>query len=503
MPEVAFAERTLAGLLERRAEEWGAKPLVRWAGGERSYAEMRDAAAALAGTLRGAGVEPGDRVAVMASNRIELLDLWLACAWLGAVFVPINAAARGAGLAHVLSSSDPRLVVVEEALAAALPPLDHVSRLEEVGPGRSIPPHRSHPGDTLALLYTSGTTGPAKGVCCPHAQLYWYGVHTARALGVTSDDVLYTVLPLFHINALNTFWQALLHGATFALGTRFSASLFLDELRAAEATVTYTLGAMVTILLTRPSSPADRDHRMRIALSPGTPLPEAARFTERFGWELVDGYASTETNLAFSSRVPGQMGTLVDGFEARVVDEHDCGLPSGVPGELLLRAREPYAFSTGYFRLPEQTVESWRNLWFHTGDRVVRDEDGVFHFLDRLKDAVRRRGENISAYEVEQVLLTHADVEGAAVVPVASELAGDEEVMAFVLLRADAETDHPALIAHCEGRLAYFAIPRFVELVDELPLTENGKVRKFVLRERGVGEATWDREAAGYVLSRR
>jgi crotonobetaine/carnitine-CoA ligase len=195
------------------------------------------------------------------------------------------------------------------------------------------------------------------------------------------------------------------------------------------------------------------------------------------------------------------MGRPLPGYRARVVDEADVEVPDGTPGELVLRADDPYAFATGYWRLPEQTVAAWRNLWLHTGDRVVRDPDGSFRFVDRVKDAIRRRGENISAWEVEQVLLQHDLVESAAVIPVPAEI-GDDEVMACVVPRQGSDLDLVELIRYCERRLPYFAVPRYVELFEELPLTENGKVRKFVLRERGISETTWDRDASGYVLRR-
>jgi crotonobetaine/carnitine-CoA ligase len=221
---------------------------------------------------------------------------------------------------------------------------------------------------------------------------------------------------------------------------------------------------------------------------------------------VVEGYGSTETSMPFCNRIdgdywPAKMGKVLPGFEARVVDEDDVEVPPGTPGELVLRADAPFAFAQGYWRMPDKTVEAWRNLWFHSGDRVVRDEDGVYTFLDRLKDAIRRRGENISSLEVEQVLLSHPDVAQATVVPVPSELSEDE-VMAVIVLRPGAEPDPEAIVHWCEPRLAYFAIPRYLDFVDELPLTENGKVRKFVLRERGVTSTTWDREAAGVQLSR-
>ena len=200
-------------------------------------------------------------------------------------------------------------------------------------------------------------------------------------------------------------------------------------------------------------------------------------------------------------QVLGTMGRVRHGFEARVVDDQDNEVPPGEPGELVLRANEPFSFATGYFGMADKTVEAWRNLWFHTGDRVSCDARGYFRFIDRLKDAIRRRGENISSYEVEQVLLSHPQIEVAAIFPVQSELAEDE-VMAAIVLREGAALDEIELMRFCETRRAYFAVPRFVEYMDRLPATESGKIQKFKLRERGVTAATWDREAVGYKVAR-
>ena len=504
---IPFEERTVPALLERQAARFGERPLLSCGGERLSYAGTREAVARAAGGLHAAGIEPGDRVALMCPNGLELLLTWLACGWLGAIAVPLNTAARGAQLEHALASSAPRLLVVEESLVHAIEAVRAPSSLEHrwIAGGRhttgpAAAPHPARPGDTLSILYTSGTTGASKGVCCPHAQFFWWGVHTAEHLGVNERDTLFTVLPLFHTNALNTFFQALLTGARLHLGTRFSASRFWAEARDADATVTYLLGAMVQMLRKRPPSELDRAHRIRVALSPATPAEAVADFRSRFGVELVDGYGSTETNYVLAAppgeRRPGTMGRVVAGFEARVVDPEDADVQPGVPGELVLRHSEPFSFATGYHGLPGATVAAWRNLWFHTGDRVVRDHDGYFAFVDRLGDAIRRRGENISSWEVEQALLTHPAVETAAVVPVPSEL-GEDEVLAFVVARAGAALEPQELVLHLEPRLASFAVPRYVELVPELPLTENGKVRKVVLRERGLGAATWDREAPG------
>ena len=500
--------RTLPTLLELQAERFDERPLLRADGATLSFRAVRDAAAARAGALAGAGIGPGDRVAAMSENRVELLELWLGCAWLGAVFVPVNTALRGTQVEHVLADSGARAIAIESELQAVLDAVDRPATLDQVWtlpetfppPGEPIPPHPAKPGDTAAVLYTSGTTGPSKGVACPHAQWYWWGALTGEVLGIDSEDVLYTCLPLFHTNALNTFCQALLAGATYHLGPRFSASRFWSRLTEAEATVTYLLGPMVSILLKQPPSPADRAHRVRIALAPATPPQLHEPFRERFGVLLVDGWGSTETNIVISNTAdeprPGTLGRVLDEFEARVVDGDDVEVPHGTAGELVVRSREPFAFSLGYFGMPEATVAAWRNLWFHTGDRVVRDDDGVFRFVDRLKDAVRRRGENISSFEVEQVLQSHPDVAVAAVVPVPSEL-GEEDVLACIVLRPGAAVDPAALTRFCEGRIAHFAIPRYVEIVDALPLTPSGKVEKYRLRERGVTASTWDREQSG------
>ena len=239
-------------------------------------------------------------------------------------------------------------------------------------------------------------------------------MNTARLLGMREDDVLLTTLPLFHTNALNTFYQALLTGAALVVEPRFSASGFAASLARHSATVTYLLGAMVPMLLSRPESALDRAHRVRIALGLACRERFHPEFRDRFGIGLLDGYGSTETNFVLGRLLPeqrpGTMGPVFDGFEARVFDDADNAVPDGIPGELVLRADAPFAFATGYFGMAEKTVEAWRNLWFHTGDRVVREADGYFRFLDRMKDAIRRRGENISSYEVEQVLLSHPDV---------------------------------------------------------------------------------------------
>jgi crotonobetaine/carnitine-CoA ligase len=509
--ELATREQTLPVMLERAAERHGARPLLRFGDAVWNYAEVLDGTARLAGALANAGIAAGDRVVVVSENRPEVLRLWLACGWLGAVLVPVNTALRGDGLHHALASARPRAVALESALRERIAEagFDTTWVLDEGGLPTGSGPLASHPvgpGDTCAILYTSGTTGPAKGVLCPHGQWYWWAVKTGEVLSIGRDSVLYTNLPLFHTNALNAFCQALVAGATYVLGPRFSASAFWQRLAGAGATVTYLLGTMVSILLRQPEGEHDRTHAVRVALAPATPPELHGPFRERFGVTLIDAWGSTETNIVIANTLadlrPGTLGRVLEGFEARVADAHDGEVPDGEPGELLVRHREPWAFASGYDGLPEATAAAWRNLWFHTGDRVVRDPDGRFRFVDRLKDVIRRRGENISSFEVEQALLGHPDVAAAAVVPVPSELA-EEEVLACVVVREGAEFDPLELIRFCEPRLPYFALPRYVDVLPELPATASGKVEKYVLRERGVTASTWDRERAGYAVRRK
>ncbi|MHB9842161.1 ATP-dependent acyl-CoA ligase [Paraburkholderia terrae] len=523
----AESHRTLPALLKNRAARNGDSPLFSDRSTTWTARDAIDVASRRAGALAAYGIQKGDRVAILCGNRIEFMESVLGCAWLGAVAVPINTASRGMQLQHILKNSGARLLVAESNLVDNVTSLDSGDlTLETIwvigeqehtsadSPFAQVAlPARGEPveaetltdGDPFVILYTSGTSGLSKGVVCPHAQFYWWGTHTGGDLEVRPGDVLYTCLPLFHTNALNSFFQALMHDAELIVERRFSASGFFDSLIATRATVTYVLGAMVPILLSRAPSSKEREHCVRVALAPGVPPQFQETFTRRCGMGLIDGYGSTETNSVIGGKLDtrrqGYMGKLAAGFDARVVDANDQPVADGEPGELILRADQPYAFACGYFGMPEKTVEAWRNLWFHTGDRVVRSKDGYFRFVDRLKDAIRRRGENISSFEVEQVLLSHPAVELAAVFAVQSSLAEDE-VMAAIVLREGCTLGPLELIQYCEPRLPYFAVPRYLDFKSELPRTENGKIMKYRLRETGITSTTWDLEESGYRLKR-
>lgn len=517
-------ERTFQRLVEVQADRLGERPCLVVESTQLTFAGVKALAADAGGVLRAAGLERGDRLAIISDDRMEIMRWLLGCLWTGVVIVPINTASRGAQLEHVLTSTGPRVVVGDAEMLQHVTPLVRPPEVEQVwqlgardrhtwqglrtgeqpGPAESVGPTRLRPDDPLAILFTSGTTGPSKGVICPHAQFYWWACVVGEMLSLRPEDTTYTCLPLFHTNALNAFAQALMHGSRFVVGPRFSVSRFWARAAAAEATVTYLLGTMVSMLASREPSRDDRSHRIRIALAPGTPPALWEAFAERFGISIIDAYGMTETNAVLGpvggAQRPGWMGRVMPGFEVKVLDEANSPVPDGSAGELVMRADEPLAFASGYWRMPEATAQAWRDGWFYSGDRVVQDQ-GWFRFIDRIKDAIRRRGENISAWEVEQVLIQHSAVEAVAVIPVPSEL-GEDDVMACVVPAEGAGVDPVDLIRFCEGKIPYFAIPRYIDLLRDVPLTENGKVRKNLLRDRGVTETTWDRDREGVRVSR-
>lgn len=518
-------ERCLPALLDRQSRRYGEREFLRIEERCLSFLQCRDEAARFAGTLIAAGVSRGDRVAIMLGNRVEFIRVFLGCLWLGAIAVPLNTALRGAQLAHPLANSGARLIIIESKLAAHLgsvsvPGLEQVWLVDD--PPASLPPGFDYrampsgdaaldlqsfaPADPCAILYTSGTTGPAKGVIYPSEQLYWWAALMAQMSAITAASVSFTTLPLFHIHALSSVVQCLIHGARCVITERFSASRYWAQAGAAGATHGCLVGSMGSMLLAQPPAPQDRAHQMQTIFASSLRSSVWAQLSARFGvTRRVGGYGSTETNALFFAdtgwEVQGHMGQVVPGFHARVVDEHDCPVPDGQIGELVMRSDIPFAFSCGYWGNAEASVAAWRNLWFHSGDLVVREPAGSFRFVGRLKESIRRRGENISAWEVEQALISHPGVSDAAAFGVPSPL-GDEEVMAAVVLRAGVRVGPHDLLRHLDGRLAHFAIPRFIEFVESLPLTDTGKIQRTVLRERGVTAATWDRELLGWKLSR-
>ena len=358
----------------------------------------------------------------------------------------------------------------------------------------------------MAVMYTSGTTGPSKGATLTHAHAYEYAYGVVEMLELRESDIYYAPLPLFHIaGQFAVIYCSCLAGATAVLPGPFSAQGFWDDVRRYNATTTFLLGAMANFLQRQEPRDDDADNPLQRVLM--VPLiPETEAFKTRFDCLVSTTWGGTEMNCPMrsgfdlvDSKTCGRVAH--DRYEVRIVDEDDQELPTGTPGEALVRTKEPWIMSNGYWNHPEWTAEAWRNQWFHTGDMLKVDRGGNYYFVDRTKDAIRRRGENISSLEVENEINAHPDVLECAVIPVASADT-EQEVMAVIVPKPGHEIDPAALIRFLEPRMAYFMVPRYLEFAESLPKTPTGKIQKFPLRERAVTEATWDREAAKIRLQR-
>lgn len=523
---------TLPAVLEHQAVTQGDRPYLRWtdAGAPLSFAQTNAAANSLAHGLAGFGVGKGDMVGILLPNCLEFVLTWFALTKLGAVEVAISDAYKGDFLAHPLNLSQAQFLVTSPELATRiveiedrLPALKAIFLIDGEVPAPQFSRIAVHPFDTLrsgnesnpgvavmpsdpaAVLMTSGTTGVSKGVVMPHSQFYFFAEEDVQLTRLTEDDVYMTGFPLFHGNAqFLTVYPSLIAGAQVVLYPKFSASDWAGRARRSGATVTNLLGATMAFILAGPASEDDRAHNVRTIYAAPLAPELGRRFTERFGVsDYVDGFGQTEISNVFmtphgAKRPAGASGVLVDQwFEVRLADpETGLDVPEGESGELLVRPKAPGIICSEYLGMPEKTVETWRDLWFHTGDGLRRDAEGWYYFVDRVKDALRRRGENISSFEVEAGVRSHPAVAECAVVGVrADEDAGEDEVMAFIVLAEGQSAAPEDIIAACDAALPAFMVPRYLEFVDALPQTATEKVRKKALRERGIGEATWDRLA--------
>lgn len=501
-------------LLAAAAEDRDA-PLVSFIDGQTyTRGEIADAAAEMTAALQNAGVRRGERVGFLLGNRVEFLAVWLGVLGCGAVAVPINTAMRGRGLEHVLQTSEPMIVISEVEFAAAVesavanlsadPPLLvwwGGSRGSGVGydaflggaSGGDPAYAEQRLSDFSHILFTSGTTGPSKGVMWSNQTAVAMAEGGIFVMDYTPDDVVFTCLPLFHSNALfTTFLGALIRRARVAVSQRFSASSFWRQVHDSSATTISLLGSMVPILRGRTASSADLDHSVRRALVIPLDDHDEEVLTLRFGFECTTLYGLTDAGTPIGRppghRRPNSCGQVTPGWECVLADSQDNPVPVGSVGELLVRPLRPFMGQLGYYKMPEETLAAWRNLWCHTGDLMTQDEDGWFYFVDRAKDAIRRFGENVSSYEVEQALLDHPDVVEVAAYPVPSDLAEDE-VMVAVVAAPGATATASDLIEWCWSHLPYFAVPRYIRFVAALPKTTTLKVQKHQLRQVGIDGA--------------
>ncbi len=525
MFDLPLEERTAAKVLARGAELYGERPFVEFQGEVVSYRSANRRANRVANALAGLGVGKGTRVGILLSNRPEYLDLWFGLASIGAIQVPINTAYHAPQIRHVLSRGELPVIVVERALADELVSAladsgcRHLVILDgppDAGASTAIPEHRYQDllaaaddaappavdvggADISAIMNTSGTTGPSKGVLLPHGQQYWLARSMAMAMKLTGDDVFYNFFPMFHntAQAMITL-PVMLTGGRMLLRDRFSLSSFWNDIRTHGVTAFYFIGEILRLIVTGTSERDANGHRLRIGWGIGGAPRDYDEFEARFGVRLGTCYGSTEGNVPLFRALDARgasVGRPLPEFDVRIADAFDRLLPAGQIGEILVRSREPFTLMAGYDGNPVATTEVMRNQWFHSGDAGFTDAAGDFFFVGRIRDVIRVRGENVSALEVEEAVAAFPGVLEVAAIPVPAEIGGDDIKVAVVAADA-AAFDCAELIQHCVRLLPKFSVPRYVELVAALPKTATNKVMKHVLRAAAVTPATWDRQSA-------
>ena len=522
-----FELETIAEVLDHQTEAFGTETFVACDDRSLSYQELRERSLRLAGGLARLGLQPGDRVAILSENSLEFIVSFFACARLGLVQVPLNVFLRGEFLRYQLEDSGSVAAIVDalglEAIQALEPTIQlaHVivagefaggdgeglsfGRVEESDPPTDLPALRS--SDTAAIVYTSGTTGMPKGCVIPHGMFTQvYPIHQGAGYIVPGDRLL-TPSPMFHMGFLaGMLATSLCSGASIWCTRKFSASTFLQTAREIRATVIYAVGSVGMLILAQAPSPEDRKpSNLRVALLTPMPAQSQLDFEKRFGVPVVaENYGQSECIVIGiggidQPRQRGSAGQPASFVDVAIVDEHDHPVTRGEVGEIVVRPRQSDMMFKGYWNDPEATLEAWRNLWHHTGDLARQSADGTLWIIDRKKDSIRRRGENVSSIELEGAIGRHPEVQAVAVHAVASEW-GDDEIKACIVARN--ELDPAEMFAFFKRELPYFAVPRYVELMEALPVNAVGRVRKQTLRERGLTSETWDFEALGMTVSR-
>jgi len=507
-----------AELLERAARRWPQLVVLRFDSGEAfTTVELLAAARRHAAGLQALGVRQDDHVLAWLPNGPAAVLTWLAVNLLGAVYIPINTAYRGRLLQHVIDSSGAWLMLADGALVERLADIrtgrlrqlvvagamDSAPKPLRVVPLEQLPrdaadleaPVRPlQPWDTQCVIFTSGTTGPSKGVLCSYRHIFTAAVEFRH---VGPGDINLVALPMFHVGGILGVNFALIHGGTAVVVQRFRTQTFWDTVRKFEVTAAGLLGTMVQFLMQQPMVAGEREHPLRTAVI--APFgDDALAFAKRFAVQVFTEFNMTELSVPLwagpEAVVRGACGRPRQGVELRLVDAHDQQVEVGNVGELVLRTDDPWTLSHGYLNDPVTTSRTWRNGWFHTGDLFRRDEDGNYFFVDRAKDMIRRRGENISSFEVEAELLAFRGVQAAAAVPVPGD-GGEDEVLAVLCPQDGVTLDPAALIDFLQARMAAFMIPRYVRVVPSMPMTPTQKIEKHVLRAEGVTADTWDRNA--------
>ena len=523
--------RTLGELFAHRAAEQPGQAFIRFEDSQLTYSEIDTNSNRFGNRLIELGLGKGDKAAVMLENSPEFLATWIGMAKAGVVEVPINTGYKGDLFSYLLNQAECRALVIDakwldrvETIADDLSTLQHLIVVGEatrppnvtlalhsfedfIAGGDAAPPGVDvGPYDVSVILFTSGTTGPSKGVVLTHSANFRLAENVIDLMGYQQEEVLFTAFPLFHVNAkYTTVLPGAMVDGTVVMHSRFSASRFWGICRDHGVTAFNYMGALLMMLFKQPARPDDSDNPVRRAYGAPAPIEIYERFEDRFGMQLVEVYGSTELGTATMNTVEdfvvGSCGKAVPYYQVRIHDEDDDPVAPGIEGQIVVRPLEPHVMVEEYYGMPEATLEAFHNLWFHTGDRGRMDEHGNFYFIDRMKDCIRRRGENISSWELEKVINSIDGVAEAAVIGVPSELS-EEEVLAVIVRKPGHALKPETVLDIVQERMPHFAVPRYVRLVEELPKTPSQRVEKYKLRAVGLTKNTWDREEHQYEIHR-
>lgn len=531
------ADWVLPKVLERQARERRDQPFVQFQDGDaETYGQSYETSLSVAnGLQKQMGVRKGDPIVLMAPTSLSFLHCWFGINLLGAVEVPLNPALKQNSLEHALNNSRARVAILEEAFLERLAEVEanlHFLETVVVLPAQNLssafelpalhklavvsferikkePPApiqvEMAPKDPASIIYTSGTTGPAKGVVMPHGQIYLLAKNAVDGVYLTEQDTYYSFLPLFHMaGKFMAVYAVMLAGGKIVLDQRFQAEAWISRVRQYHATVAGGHGPFLQMIYSQPPLPDDGDNPLRAIFSAPFPAKIAQEFERRFQVKGIEVWGMTEINCPCYHpydeplRVGSCGKVLDDWYEMRIVDpETDEEVEVGSPGELIVRSKYPWTVSLGYFGMPEATVEAWQNLWFHSGDIGYQDKDGYVYFLDRLKERIRRRAENIASYEIEAAVLSHPLVEACAAVGVPSDFEFDDDIKIYVVLKAGADVTPESLLRYLVEKLPHYMVPRYIQYMDELPRTPTNKIQKTALQKQSAEGIVWDRQAAG------
>ena len=520
----------LPRILRDRAQTHPGRPYIRFGDGDWvTYGEIDLRANRIANALIARGLQKGQCVSTLMPNSVDQVALWFGILRAGGVQSPINLAYRGDFLSWVINLPESRFLVISDDLldrldkvADELPLLEHVFLWSSDAPNGPNPKVNfepfavlddapdTDPGvevtwvDDARVMFTSGTTGRSKGVIKQHASDYFSGRTYNEVCGVTEDDVFYTCLPLFHSNAqMLSCYPAMIAGARIQISTRYSSTNFWREVTECGATILNTVSAMNYFLWNTPPGEYDRAHKVTRIMAMPAPKDIYYEFKERFGIRWHEGYGLTETGMVTyvppGIEKPGSCGMASPGFEVSVVEPGtDRPVPSGTSGEIVVDMKLPNIVMRAYAGMPEKTAEDFKNLKLHTGDLGQMDDDGYLYFMDRVKDYIRRRGENVSSMEVERIVASHPGVlEAAAVGVAADEGASSEQEILICVVPRENPLDPHELLTYCIDKMPYFAVPRYVRFMEHLPKTPTERVRKVELRDMGLGDDVYDRAVSG------